>query len=116
MGIDVQLQGIKIDAAKILSTISDNAEASAFIWDMIFGDNLPPSEWIDKWKNMWDNQDDGGDDDGGGDTDEQTSEKQYINTNITRANWSEMRDRAEAAGILDWFQSTHPYSNYSSDN
>ena len=111
MGIDVQLQGIKIDAATILSTISDNAEASAFIWDMIFGENLAPSEWIDKWKDMWDNQDDDDDDDGG-DTDEQSSEKDYINTNITRANWSEMRDRASAAGILDWFQGAHPYSNY----
>jgi len=112
MGIDVQLQGIKIDAATILSTISDNAEASAFIWDMIFGDNLPPSEWIDKWKDMWDNSQDDDDDDDGEDTEEQTSEKEYIDSNINRTNWSEMRDRASAAGILDWFQGAHPYSNY----
>ena len=112
MGIDVQLQGIKIDAAKVLSTISDNAEASAFIWDMIFGENLPPSEWIDKWKDMWDNQDDDGDEDDDEDTDEQSDEKAYINANITRANYNEMRNRAKAAGILDWFNSAHPSSNY----
>ena len=116
MGIDVQLQGLKIDAAKVLSTISDNAEASAFIWDMIFGENLPPSEWIDKWKDMWDNQDDDGDEDDDEDTDEQSDEKAYINANITRANYNEMRNRAEAAGILDWFNSAHPSYNYESGN
>lgn len=53
MGIDAQLQGLKIDAASILTSLSDNAEASAYIWDLIFGSNVSPGEWIDKWKNNW---------------------------------------------------------------
>jgi hypothetical protein len=56
MGIDVQLQGLKVDAANILKSISDNAEASAYIWDLIFGSNVSPGEWIDKWKNNWGQQ------------------------------------------------------------
>ena len=53
MGIDVQLQGLKVDAANILKSISDNAEASAYIWDLIFGSNSSPGDWINKWKNNW---------------------------------------------------------------
>ena len=53
MGIDVSLQGLKIDAAKVLTDLSDNAEASSYIWDTIFGDNVSPGEWINRWTNNW---------------------------------------------------------------
>ena len=45
------LEGLKVKFAEIFANIEDNAEAAAFIWDMVFGDNnLNPSEWIKKWK------------------------------------------------------------------
>jgi len=47
------MEGIKINAAQILAGIEDNAEATAYIWDLIFGDNLAPGEWLDKWKKKW---------------------------------------------------------------
>jgi len=54
------MEGIKINAAQILAGIEDNAEASAYIWDLIFGDNLAPGKWLDKWKKKWqDEQDEG---------------------------------------------------------
>ena len=47
------MEGLKVKFAEIFANIEDNAEAAAFIWDMVFGDNnLNPSEWITKWKNM----------------------------------------------------------------
>ena len=47
------LEGIKINAAQILAGIEDNAEATAYIWDLIFGENLAPGKWLDKWKKKW---------------------------------------------------------------
>ena len=45
------IEGLKVKFAEIFANIEDNAEAAAFIWDMVFGDNnLNPSEWIKKWK------------------------------------------------------------------
>ena len=48
------MEGVKVNAANILSGIEDNAEATAFIWDLIFGDNKSPGDWIEKWKGGWD--------------------------------------------------------------
>ena len=47
------MQGIKISAAQILSGIEDNAQATAYIWNLIFGDNVSPGDWLDKWKKKW---------------------------------------------------------------
>jgi len=47
------LEGIKVSAAQILTGIEDNAEATAYIWDVIFGENLAPGPWLDKWKKKW---------------------------------------------------------------
>ena len=47
------MEGVKVNAANILSGIEDNAEATAFIWDLIFGDNKSPGDWIEKWKGGW---------------------------------------------------------------
>jgi hypothetical protein len=59
------MQGIKISAAQILASIEDNAQATAYIWNLIFGDNVSPGDWLDKWKKKWeteqgDNNQDGG--------------------------------------------------------
>ena len=45
--------GIKVNAAQILSSIEDNAEATSYIWNLIFGDNVSPGDWLDKWKKKW---------------------------------------------------------------
>ena len=50
---ELGLKGIKISAAQILAGIEDNAEATAYIWDVIFGDNVSPADWLDKWKTKW---------------------------------------------------------------
>jgi hypothetical protein len=47
------MEGIKINAAQILSSIEDNAEATSYIWNLIFGDNVSPGDWLDKWKKKW---------------------------------------------------------------
>tara|TARA_R110000824_G_scaffold35511_3_gene111232 strand:+ start:4693 stop:5826 length:1134 start_codon:yes stop_codon:yes gene_type:complete len=53
------MEGLKVKFAEIFANIEDNAEAAAFIWDMVFGDNnLNPSEWIKKWKEMYEDDDD----------------------------------------------------------
>ena len=50
------MEGLKVKFAEIFANIEDNAEAAAFIWDMVFGDNnLNPSEWIKKWKDKYNN-------------------------------------------------------------
>jgi len=64
------IEGLKVKFAEIFANIEDNAEAAAFIWDMVFGDNnLNPSEWIKKWKDKYapDDDDDDDDDDDTGD-------------------------------------------------
>jgi hypothetical protein len=50
------MEGIKISAAQILAGIEDNAEASAYIWRLIFGDNISPGDWVDKWKKKWESE------------------------------------------------------------
>jgi len=50
------LQGVKINAATILSGIEDNAQATAYIWNLIFGENISPGDWLDKWKKMWEDE------------------------------------------------------------
>lgn len=58
------IEGLKVKFAEIFANIEDNAEAAAFIWDMVFGDNnLNPSEWIKKWKDKYAPDDDDDDDD-----------------------------------------------------
>jgi len=58
------MEGLKVKFAEIFANIEDNAEAAAFIWDMVFGDNnLNPSEWIKKWKEKFGDDDDEEDDD-----------------------------------------------------
>ena len=58
------LEGLKVKFAEIFANIEDNAEAAAFIWDMVFGDNnLNPSEWIKFWKDKYNPDDDDDDDD-----------------------------------------------------
>jgi hypothetical protein len=53
------MEGIKVKFAEIFANIEDNAEAAAFIWDMVFGDNnLNPSEWIKYWKDKYGDDDD----------------------------------------------------------
>jgi hypothetical protein len=52
------MQGIKISAAQILSGIEDNAQATAYIWNLIFGDNVSPGDWLDKWKKKWEGEGD----------------------------------------------------------
>jgi len=57
------MEGIKVKFAEIFANIEDNAEAAAFIWDMVFGDNnLNPSEWIKYWKDKYGDDDDDDDD------------------------------------------------------
>jgi len=50
------LAGIKIDAAEILAGIEDNTEATNYIWDLIFGENINPADWLKKWKDKWDQE------------------------------------------------------------
>jgi len=58
------MEGLKVKFAEIFANIEDNAEAAAFIWDMVFGDNnLNPSEWIKFWKDKYNPDDDDDDDD-----------------------------------------------------
>ena len=53
------MEGLKVKFAEIFANIEDNAEAAAFIWDMVFGDNnLNPSEWIKFWKDKYNPDDD----------------------------------------------------------
>ena len=60
------MEGIKVKFAEIFANIEDNAEAAAFIWDMVFGDNnLNPSEWIKFWKAKYAPDDDDDDDEEG---------------------------------------------------
>jgi hypothetical protein len=47
------MAGMKINAAQILSSIEDNAQATAYIWNLIFGDNISPGDWLEKWKQKW---------------------------------------------------------------
>ena len=48
------LKGLDVKMAEVLSNIEDNAEATAFLWDMVYGDNdLNPSEWLKKWKEKY---------------------------------------------------------------
>ena len=48
------MEGLKVKFAEIFANIEDNAEAAAFIWDMVFGNNnLNPSEWIKIWKDKY---------------------------------------------------------------
>ena len=47
------LEGIKIGAAQILSNLEDNAQATAYIWNLIFGENISPGDWLEKWKKKW---------------------------------------------------------------
>ena len=51
------MAGMKINAAQILSGIEDNAQATAYIWNLIFGDNVSPGDWLDKWKKKWAQED-----------------------------------------------------------
>ena len=48
------LAGVKVNAATILAGIEDNSEATSYIWDLIFGENINPSDWLEKWKDKWD--------------------------------------------------------------
>jgi hypothetical protein len=53
--------GLDVKMAEVLAGIEDNAEATAFLWDMVYGDNaLNPSEWITKFKEKWGIDDDDG--------------------------------------------------------
>ena len=56
MGVAVSMEGVKVDAANVLAQLNDNAEASAYIWNTIFGDNVSPGEWINRWTNNWNQQ------------------------------------------------------------
>ena len=47
------MQGVKLNAAELLQGIEDNAQATAYTWDMIFGDNVSPADWLTKWKETW---------------------------------------------------------------
>ena len=47
------MAGVKISAADILSGIEDNASATAYIWNLIFGENISPGDWLEKWKGIW---------------------------------------------------------------
>mgnify|MGYP005831018683 FL=1 len=51
------MQGIKISAAQILSGIEDNAQATAYIWNLIFGDNVALGDWLEKCKKKWGDED-----------------------------------------------------------
>jgi len=50
------MMGVKINAAQILAGIEDNAEATAYLWDLIFGENIDPAAWLDKWKKKWETE------------------------------------------------------------
>jgi hypothetical protein len=64
------MEGLKVKFAEIFANIEDNAEAAAFIWDMVFGDNnLNPSEWIKFWKDKYDPKKKKSDDDNTDDPD-----------------------------------------------
>lgn len=45
------MEGVKVDASKIMSDIQDNPDAAAQIWDMIFGNNMNPTDWYATWVN-----------------------------------------------------------------
>tara|TARA_R110002020_G_scaffold88528_2_gene217236 strand:+ start:92 stop:1294 length:1203 start_codon:yes stop_codon:yes gene_type:complete len=50
------MEGLKVKFAEVYSNIEDNAEAAAFLWDMVFGDNdLNPSEWVTAWSKKFGN-------------------------------------------------------------
>ena len=34
-----------------MSTIQDNPDAASYIWDVIFGNNVNPSDWYNTWVN-----------------------------------------------------------------
>jgi hypothetical protein len=56
MGVAVSMEGVKVDAANVLAQLNDNAEASAYIWNLLFGDNVSPGEWVNRWTNGWNQQ------------------------------------------------------------
>jgi hypothetical protein len=43
------MEGIQVDAANIMGSINDNLDATSYIWDMIFGDNVNPADWAETW-------------------------------------------------------------------
>lgn len=47
------MEGIEVDAAKIMTSIQDNPDASSYIWDVIFGNNVNPSDWYNTWVNSY---------------------------------------------------------------
>jgi hypothetical protein len=103
------MEGLKVKMADILSGIEDNAEATAFLWDMVFGDNaLNPSEWITKWKETY------GDDTtttSGGETtttgSSSTQWKTHIEAFYTKTKHKHFKNVAQANGVLPWFISKY---------
>ena len=101
------MEGLKVKFAEIYSNIEDNAEAAAFLWDMVFGDNdLNPSEWVTKWGDKF------GVAAGQGDTtstdnDTQSIWKSHITGQLTgefkEADWKHAYELAKTHNIQDWF-------------
>jgi hypothetical protein len=52
------MEGVKINAAQILAGIEDNADSTAYIWNLLFAENVSPADWIEKWKEKWDDDSD----------------------------------------------------------
>ena len=47
------MEGIEVDSAKIMASIQDNPDAASYIWDLIYGNNVNPSDWYNTWVNNW---------------------------------------------------------------
>tara|TARA_Y100000593_G_scaffold30022_1_gene59530 strand:+ start:2498 stop:3592 length:1095 start_codon:yes stop_codon:yes gene_type:complete len=47
------MEGIEVDSAKIMANIQDNPDAASYIWDLIYGNNVNPSDWYNTWVNNW---------------------------------------------------------------
>ena len=50
------MEGIEVDMAKLHTTIADNPDAAAYVWDIVFGDNVNPNDWYDKWIKSFEGQ------------------------------------------------------------
>jgi hypothetical protein len=93
------MEGLKVKMAEVLAGIEDNAEATAFLWDMVFGDNaLNPSEWIKKWKDKWGDQADSETETETADVGNEAQWKTHILTQINSGNCKTAQKAAKIGG------------------
>lgn len=107
------MEGLKVKMAEVFASIEDNAEATAFLWDMVFGDNaLNPSEWVAKWKKKYGDSSTSSEESGGMSAVQQAESARikdgWIADKQKRSEWQKWYTQAVAAGIGDWFKDTYP--------